>query len=148
MKFCRSFAEFCSPCWPRMEAAWAAKVLEVKARTGLYCSQARFQHLENERSRLGWDVGTLFGFQIWEPNPWKHTKTLTRIMEEAGVRGSNLRPSLSLLSVTLGKVQPDWPGIATTVTSRFEILWLCHDLNWHLFPEGIYNPLDDKRWTP
>lgn len=38
-----------------------------------------------------------------------------------------------------------WPDVALMVTSKFEILRLCHELNWHLFPEGISNLLGDNR---
>lgn len=75
-------------------------------------------------------------------------KNLTWIMDVGGVRGprASLCPGLSL-SVTLGKLQPSLAWHCPVVTSQSERLWLCHELNWHLFPGGVYNLLDDNRRT-
>lgn len=50
-----------------------------------------------------------------------------------------------LSSVTLDKSQPQATFLSPDYTFDFEILWLHCVLNWGLFPEGIYNPVDDTR---
>ena len=85
---------------------------------------------------------------MWEPNHEKHMKGLAWIMEVAGSEDRAFGPLSLSLSVTLGKLQPWLAQHCPYGYLQSEIRWLCHEPNWHLFPEGIYNLLDDKRWTP
>lgn len=82
----------------------------------------------------------------WSPNMGITAKSIWQIMDVGGWKDPG--PAFALVSYFLwpwASCNHHWPGVALMVTSKFEIFWLCHEINWHIFPEGIYNLLGDNR---